>query len=172
MTRTKAPTARIVPHIRGKPVTWLTPLPSNRGPTEPGAPRAAVLSEEQSRPPLKRGTNLAVWQSITRRGREPTEARIDPIWSVSRCYRDSQGDIGYRTDHQIRGPNLIANALKSMRGREGPMNNLQCSRPRCQGETRAGDIATKSFICGIRCQAEKVMLPDREDRKRNYQTSI
>ena len=47
-------------HIRGKPVTWLMPLPPNRGPTEPGAPRAAVLSEEQSRPPLKRGAKPAV----------------------------------------------------------------------------------------------------------------
>ena len=140
MMRTKAPNARIVPHIRGKPVTWLTPLPPNRGPTEAA-----------QRFNLKRGTNLAVWHSITRRGREPTETRMDPIWSVSRSCRDSHGDIGYRTDHRIRGPNLIANALKSARRREGPMNNLLCSRPRCQGETRAGDIATKSFICGTRC---------------------
>jgi len=151
VTRTKAPNARIVPHIRGKPVTWLTPLPPNRGPTEAGERNTALLQMEAQGFNLKRGTNLAVWQSITRRGREPTEARIDPIWSVSRCYRDSQGDIGYRTNHRIRGPNLIANALKSTRRREGPMNNLQCSRPRCQGETRAGDIASRSFICGIRC---------------------
>ena len=151
MTRTKALDARTVPHARGKPVTWLTPLPPNRGPTEAGERNTALLQMEAQRFNLKRGTNLAVWQSITRRGREPTEARIDSIWSVSRCYRDSQGDIGYRTNHQIRGPNLIANALKSARRREGPMNNLLCSRPRCQGETRAGDIATKSFICGTRC---------------------
>lgn len=151
MTRTKAPNARIVPHIRGKPVTWLTPLPPNRGPTEAGERHAALLQMEAQRFNLKRGTNLAVWQSIVRRGREPTEAAIDPIRSVSRLLRDSHGSVGYRTDHRIRGPNLIANALRSARRREGPMNNLQCSRLRCQGETRAGDIATKSFICGTRC---------------------
>ena len=125
MTRTKAPNARIVPHIRGKPATWLTPLPPNRGPTEAEERKKVVLQTEEQRFNLKRGMNLEARQDIARRGREPTVAVIDPTRSVSRQNR--------------------------ARRREGPMNNLHCSRPRCQGETRAGDIATKSFICGTRC---------------------
>ena len=150
MTRTKAPDARIVPHVRGKPVTWLTPLPPNRGPTEAGERNAALLQMEAQGFNMKRGTNTAVWQNIVGRGREPTEQTHNPIRAVFRCTH-YYGGIGYSTDHRIRGPNLIANALKSARRREGPMNNLQCSRPRCQGETRAGDIASRSFICGTRC---------------------
>ena len=151
MTRTKVLSARIVPNIRGKPVTWLTSLPPNRGPTGTDKQQAATLETVEQRFPLERGTNPATWQNNVGRGREPTEQRINPIRSVFRCSYIHHGNVGYRTDHRIRGPNLIANALKSARRREGPMNNLQCSRPRCQGETRAGDIATKSFICGTRC---------------------
>ena len=150
MTRKKAPDARIIPHVRGKPVTWLTPLPPNRGPTELEGRQDVTSKMEEQRFPLKRGTNTAVWQNIVGRGREPTEQTHNPIRAVFRCTH-YYGGIGYSTDHRIRGPNLIANALKSARRREGPMNNLQCSRPRCQGETRAGDIASRSFICGTRC---------------------
>ena len=128
MTRTNAPTARIVPHIRGKPVTWLMPLPPNRGPTEPGAPRAAVLSEEQSRPPLKRGAKPAVRQNIARRGREPTNY---PIRAVFRCGCQSFGSVGYSTVKRIRGPNLIRIVQTHVHGREGPG---------CRREKQIGDI--------------------------------
>jgi len=151
VTRTKAPNARIVPHIRGKPVTWLTPLPPNRGPTEAGERNAALLQMEAQGFNLKRGTNLAVWQSITRRGREPTEAAIGPIRSVSRGNQDLYGEIEYRTDYRIRGPNLYTDVLTDMYRRTVRMNGLCFKRPRCRGETRAGDIETKSFICGTRC---------------------
>ena len=151
MTRTKAPNARIVPHIRGKPVTWLTPLPPNRGPTEAGERNAALLQMEAQGFNLKRGTNLAVWQSIVRRGREPTEAAIGPIRSVSRGNQDLYGKIEYRTDYRIRGPNLYTDVLTDMYRRTVRMNGRCFKRPRCQGETRARDIETKSFICGTRC---------------------
>lgn len=151
MTRTKAPNARIVPHIRGKPVTWLTPLPPNRGPTEAGERNTALLQMEAQRFNLKRGTNLAVWQSIVRRGREPTEAAIDPIWSISRHDRDFHEAAGYRADRRIRGPNLSTCVLADMYRRTVRMNGRCFKRPRCRGETRAGDIETKSFICGTRC---------------------
>ena len=57
MTRTKALNALVVPHIRGKPVTWLTPLPPNRGPTEADVRHAVTLQTEEQRLPLKRGTS-------------------------------------------------------------------------------------------------------------------
>lgn len=146
MTRTNAPTARIVPHIRGKPVTWLTPLPPNRGPTEPGAPRAAVLSEEQSRPPLKRGAKPAVRQNIARHGREPTNY---PIRAVSRCGCQSFGSVGYSTVKRIRGPNLLSIVCTTAHSREGPSAEINRSKPRCRGDTRAGDIKMQVFTCGI-----------------------
>lgn len=146
MTRTNAPTARIVPHIRGKPVTWLTPLPPNLGPTEPGAPRAAVLSEEQSRPPLKRGAKPAVRQNIARHGREPT---IHPIRAVSRRTGQCTGSIGYSTVKRIRGPNLLLVVRTTAHSREGPSAEINRSRPQCRGDTRAGDIKKQVFTCVI-----------------------
>ena len=147
MTRTKALDARTVPHARGKPVTWLTPLPPNRGPTEADDRHAVTLQLEEQRLPLKRGTKPAVRQNIARRGREPT---TNPIRAVSRCTGHYRSIVGYSTDHRIRGPNLFANVLTNLHRREGPMNNLQCSRPRCRGDTRAGDIERKVFTCGSR----------------------
>lgn len=134
MTRTKAPTARIVPLIRGKPVTWLTPLPPNRGPTE------------RPRPPLKRGAKPAVRQNIARRGREPTNY---PIRAVSRCGCQSFGSVGYSTVKRIRGPNLLSIVCTTAHSREGPSAEINRSRPRCRGDTRAGDIKKQVFTCGI-----------------------
>lgn len=151
MTRTKAPNARIVPHIRGKPVTWLTPLPPNRGPTEAGERNAALLQMEAQGFNLKRGTNPATWQNNVGRGREPTEQRINPIRSVFRCSYIHHGNVGYRTDHRIREPDLNMKALTGVNRREGSMVGLYFGRPRCRGETRAGGIETKVFICGTRC---------------------
>ena len=151
MTRTKAPDARIVPHVRGKPVTWLTPLPPNRGPTDAGERQIVSLKLEELRFPLKRGTNPVVWQSIVGRGREPTEQTNNPIRAVFRYTRHYYGGIGYSTDHRIRGPNLFANVLTNLHRREGPTARLYFSRARCRGETRARDIETKVFICGTQC---------------------
>ena len=130
MTRTRAPSARVVPLIRGKPVTWLTPLPPNRGPTEAEARHAVTMQTEGRRLPLKTGSNPAVRQNTARRGREPT---INPIRAVTRCTCQSGGDIGYSTDHRIRGPNLIT----KVHSREGPTVGKSFSRPRCRGDTRA-----------------------------------
>ena len=88
MTRTKAPNARIVPHIRGKPATWLTPLPPNRGPTEADERKKDVLQTEEQRFNLKRGMNLEARQDIARRAREPTVAVIKPTRSESRQNHD------------------------------------------------------------------------------------
>ena len=151
MTRTKAPNARIVPHVRGKPVTWLTPLSPNRGPTDADVRHNVILQMKEQRFPLKRGTNTAVWQNIVGRGREPTEQINNPIRAVLRYTRHYYGGIGYSTDHRIRGPNLFTNVLTNLHRREGSTAGLYFSRPRCRGETRAGDIATKSFICGTLC---------------------
>ena len=146
MTRTNAPTARIVPHIRGKPVTWLTPLPPNRGPTESGAPRAAVLPAERPRPPLKRGAKPAVRQNIARRGREPTNY---PIRAVYRPGCQSFGSVEYSTVKRIRGPNLLSIVCTTAHSREGPSAEINRSKPRCRGDTRAGDIKRQVFTCGI-----------------------
>ena len=146
MTRTNAPTARIVPHIRGKPVKLLTPLPPNRGPTEPGAPRATILPAEQPRPPLKRGAKPAVRQNIARRGREPTNY---PIRAVSRSGCQSFGSVGYSTVKRIRGLNLLSIVCTTAHSREGPSAEINRSKPRCRGDTRAGDIKMQVFTCGI-----------------------
>ena len=106
MTRTKVLSARIVPNIRGKPVTWLTSLPPNRGPTGTDKQQAATLETVEQRFPLERGTNPATWQNNVGRGREPTEQRINPIRSVFRCSYIHHGNVGYRTDHRIREPDL------------------------------------------------------------------
>lgn len=126
MTRTRAPNARIVPLIRGKPVTWLTPLPPNRGPTDADKRSAAALQMEGERSPLRRGTDPAFRRNTARRGREPT--------------------TDLTIEHRIRGPNLITN----VHSREGPMTGRDFSRPRCRGDTRAGDIGTIVFTCGSR----------------------
>ncbi len=68
MTRTKVLSARIVPNIRGKPVTWLTSLPPNRGPTGTDKQQAATLETFEQRFPLERGTNPATWQNNVGRG--------------------------------------------------------------------------------------------------------
>ena len=60
MMRTKAPDARTVPHVRGKPVTWLTSLPPNRGPTDADVRHNAILQMKEQRFTLKRGTNPVV----------------------------------------------------------------------------------------------------------------
>ena len=151
MTRTKAPDARIVPHVRGKPVTWLTPLPPNRGPTDADVRHNAILQMKEKRFPLKRGTNRAVWQKIVGRGREPTEQTNNPIRAVLRYTRHYYGGIGYSTDHRIRGPNLFTNVLTNLHRREGPTAGLYFGWPRCRGETRAGDIENKVFMCGTQC---------------------
>lgn len=155
MTRTKAPDARIVPHVRGKPVTWLTPLPPNRGPTDAEERKAVTLKMEEQRFPLKRGTNPAVWQTIAGHGREATEQTNNPIRAVLRYTRHYYGGIGYSTDHRIRGPNLFLNVLTNLHRREGPTAWLDFSRPRCRGETRAGDIETKVFRCGTQCPSRE-----------------
>ena len=149
MTRTKAPNARIVPHIRGKPATWLTPLPPNRGPTEAEERKKVVLQTEEQRFNLKRGLNLEVRQDIARRGREPTVAVIDPTRSVSRQNHDYPGTRGYRSDHRIRGSNLQVTV--SLSRRVVRMIDLCSGRQRCRGEIRAGDIEINSFVCGTRC---------------------
>ena len=151
MTRTKAPDAWIVPHIRGKPVTWLMSLPPNRGPTDADERHAETLQMEARRFLPKRGTNRTVRQNIVGRGREPTEQTINPIRAVFRCRRYYNGVIGYRADHRIRGPNLSTLVQAYARSREGPMKRLHVGRPRCRGETRAGDIETRVFICGTQC---------------------
>lgn len=132
MTKTKAPNARIVLHIRGKPATWLTPLPPNRGPTEADQRITADLQTEENRFTLKRGTNLAVRQkNIEGRGREPTEVTIDPNRSVFLVSRHYRGGDGYRTGPRIRGPNLIRIVQTHVHGREGPG---------CRREKQIGDI--------------------------------
>ena len=151
MTRTKVLSARIVPNIRGKPVTWLTSLPPNRGPTGTDKQQAATLETVEQRFPLERGTNPATWQNNVGRGREPTDKTNNPIRAVFRCTRHCYGAVGYSTDHRIRGPNLFSNVLTNLHRREGPTAGLYFSRPRCRGETRAGGIETKVFICGTRC---------------------
>ena len=151
MTRTKAPDVRIVSLVRGKPVTWLTPLPPNRGPTDADVRHNAILQMKEQRFTLKRGTNPVVWQSIVGRGREPTEQTNNPIRAVFRYTRHYYGGIGYSTDHRIRGPNLFTNVLTNLHRREGPTARLYFSRARCRGETRARDIETKVFICGTQC---------------------
>lgn len=127
-------------------MTWLTPLPPNRGPTEPGAPRATVLPAEQPRPPLKRGAKPAVRQNIARRGREPTNY---PIRAVFRCGCQSFGSVGYSTVKRIRGPNLLSIVCTNAHSREGPSAEINRSRPQCRGDTRAGDIKKQVFTCGI-----------------------
>ena len=109
MTRTKAPNARIVPHIRGKPATWLTPLPPNRGPTEAEERKKVVLQTEEQRFNLKRGLNLEARQDIARRGREPTVAVINPTRSVSRQNHDYPGTRG--TDPTIGSGGRIFKSL-------------------------------------------------------------
>lgn len=151
MTRTKAPDVRIVSLVRGKPVTWLTPLPPNRGPTDADVRHNAILQMKEQRFTLKRGTNPVVWQSIVGRGREPTEQTNNPIRAVFRYTRHYYGGIGYSTDHRIRGLNLFTNVLTNLHRREGPTARLYFSRARCRGETRARDIETKVFICGTQC---------------------
>ena len=151
MMRTKAPDARTVPHVRGKPVTWLTPLPPNRGPTDAEERQAVTLKTKEQRFLLERGTNPAAWQNIAGRGREPTEQTNNPNRAVFRCTRHYYGGIGYSTDHRIRGPNLFSNVLTNWHRREGPTAKLNYGRPRCRGETRAGDIERKGFICGTQC---------------------
>ena len=147
MTRTKAPGARTVPHVRGKPVTWLTPLPPNRGPTEADERHAVTLQMEEQRLPLKRGTKPAVRQNIAGRGREPT---TNPIRAVSRCTGHCRSVTGYSTDRRIRGPNLVTTVQVSMHSREGPTAGQNFAMPRCRGDTRAGDIERKVFTCGSR----------------------
>ena len=127
-------------------MTWLTPLPPNRGPTEPGAPRATVLPAEQPRPPLKRGAKPAVRQNIARRGREPTNY---PIRAVFRCGCQSFGSVGYSTVKRIRGPKLLSIVCTNAHSREGPSAEINRSRPQCRGDTRAGDIKMQVFTCGI-----------------------
>ena len=151
MTRTKAPDARIVPQIRGKPVTWLTSLPPNRGPTDAEERQAVTLKTKEQRFLLERGTNSAAWQNIAGRGREPTEQTNNPIRAVFRCIHYRYGVIGYSTDHRIRGPSLFKNVLTNLHRREGPTAWRYLGRPRCRGETRAGGIETKVFICGTQC---------------------
>ena len=146
MTRTKALDARIVPHVRGKPVTWLTPLPPNRGPTEADERHAVTLQMEEQRLPLKRGTIPAVRQNIARRGREPTNY---PIRAVSRSGCQSFGSVGYSTVKRIRGPNLLSIMRGVAHKREGPSAEINRSKPRCRGDTRAGDIKKQVFTCGI-----------------------
>ena len=155
MTRTKVLSARIVPNIRGKPVTWLTSLPPNRGPTGTDKQQAATLETVEQRFPLERGTNPATWQNNVGRGREPTEQRINPIRSVFRCSYIHHGNVGYRTDHRIREPDLNMKALTGVNRREGSMVGLYFGRPRCRGDTRAGDIETKVFICGTQCPSRE-----------------
>ena len=147
MTRTKAPGARTVPHVRGKPVTWLTPLPPNRGPTEADERLAVTLQKEEQRLPLKRGTKPAVRQNIARRGREPT---TNPIRAVSRCNGHYRSIVGYSTDRRIRGPNLFTTVQTTLHSREGPTAGQYFAMPRCRGDTRAGDIERKVFTCGSR----------------------
>lgn len=120
--------------------------PPNRGPTEPGAPRATVLPAEQPRPPLKRGAKPAVRQNIARRGREPTNY---PIRAVFRCGCQSFGSVGYSTVKRIRGPNLLSIVCTNAHSREGPSAEINRSRPQCRGDTRAGDIKKQVFTCGI-----------------------
>ena len=151
MTRTKAPDAWIVPHIRGKPVTWLTSLPPNRGPTDADRRHSETLRMEARQFLQKRGTNRVVRQNIVGRGREPTDQTINPIRAVFRCSRYYYSIIGYRTDHRIRGPNLSALVQTNARSREGPMERQHFGWPRCRGETRAEDIETRVFICGTQC---------------------
>ena len=148
MTRTRAPDARTVPHIRGKPVTWLTPLPPNRGPTEADVRNAVFPQMEGLRSPLKRGVRTRVRHIIAGHGREPT---INPIRAVSRCTRTYPGGIGCSTDHRIRGPNLIATVQTNAHSREGPTVGQDSAGPRCRGDTRAGDIRNTAFTCGSQC---------------------
>lgn len=155
MTRTKAPDAWIVPHIRGKPVTWLTSLPPNRGPTDADERHAETLQTEARRFLPKRGTDRAVRQNIVGRGREPTEQTINPIRAVFRCRRYYHGVIGYRADHRIRGPNLSTLVQTNARGREGPTAGLYFAGPRCRDDIRAADIETEVITCRIRSPGRK-----------------
>ena len=155
MTRTKAPDARIVPHIRGKPVTWLTSLPPNRGPTDADRRHSETLRMEARQFLQKRGTNRVVRQNIVGRGREPTEQTINPIRAVFRCSRYYHGVIGYRADHRIRGPNLNSPVQMNARSREGPAAGLYFAGPRCRDGIQAADIETKVITCRIRSPGRK-----------------